>query len=59
MTSRPTPEEIATEEEEWMRTGRIRCHDCGTRVTTRTLETLPDHHCTQRQRARREQEKQK
>lgn len=41
------------EEAEWQRTGRIRCDDCGTMVTTRTLVTLPDHRCTQRQAARR------
>ncbi|NJA56736.1 hypothetical protein [Streptomyces sp. NEAU-H3] len=51
-------EEALTENEErdWCRTGKIRCQDCGTRVHTKTLETLPAHGCTQRQRARRERE---
>ncbi|MGW2740668.1 hypothetical protein ACWC4D_41570 [Streptomyces sp. NPDC001288] len=42
------------EERDWHRTGRIRCDDCGTSVRTRTLESLPEHRCSQRQRARRE-----
>ncbi|WP_327066823.1 hypothetical protein [Kitasatospora sp. NBC_01302] len=58
MNPTPTPDEIAAEESEWMRTGRIRCHDCGARVTTRTLETLPDHQCSRRQQARSEREAQ-
>lgn len=41
------------EERDWQRTGRIRCSDCGTMVRTQTLETLPDHRCTERQRGRR------
>ncbi|MEV7770516.1 hypothetical protein [Kitasatospora sp. NPDC086791] len=45
-------DQIAAEEAEWQRTGRIRCSDCHTMVTTRTLETLPDHSCTRRQAAR-------
>ncbi|GAA4824290.1 hypothetical protein [Streptomyces ziwulingensis] len=44
------------EERDWERTGRIPCADCGTMVHTRTLETLPAHNCTARQRARRERE---
>ncbi|WP_329142892.1 hypothetical protein OIU91_04395 [Streptomyces sp. NBC_01456] len=44
------------EEREWQRTGRIRCSDWGTIVRTETLETLPDHRCSQRQQARREHE---
>ncbi|WP_121701527.1 hypothetical protein [Streptomyces sp. E5N298] len=44
------------EEREWERTGRIPCSDCGTMVRTETLETLPTHNCTARQRARRERE---
>lgn len=44
------------EERDWCRTGRIPCHDCGTNVRTKTLETLPEHRCTQRQQARRDQE---
>ncbi|MFF2383741.1 hypothetical protein [Streptomyces sp. NPDC058108] len=47
---------IEDEEREWLRTGRIPCSDCGTRVRTTTLETLPDHQCSQRQHARRERE---
>lgn len=43
------------EERDWYRTGRIPCSDCGTMVRTETLETLPEHRCAQRQRARREQ----
>lgn len=44
------------EERDWYRTGRIPCHDCGTTVRTKTLETLPEHHCAQRQSARRERQ---
>ena len=44
---------IENEERDWYRTGRIRCADCGTRVQTRTLESLPEHRCSQMQRARR------
>lgn len=44
------------EERDWYRTGRIPCHDCGTTVRTKTLETLPEHRCIQRQQARRERE---
>ncbi|MYU24663.1 hypothetical protein [Streptomyces sp. SID8352] len=44
---------IENEERDWWRTGRIRCADCGTMLRTKTLETLPPHNCTQRQRARR------
>lgn len=44
------------EELNWERTGRITCSDCGTLVRTQTLETLPPHHCTARQRFRRERE---
>ncbi|MFJ9771187.1 hypothetical protein ACIRVF_08080 [Kitasatospora sp. NPDC101157] len=47
-------EQIAAEEAEWRRTGRIRCSDCHTMVPTRTLETLPDHGCSRRQAARRQ-----
>jgi hypothetical protein len=44
---------IENEERDWYRTGRITCSDCGTMVRTKTLETLPPHNCTERQRARR------
>jgi hypothetical protein len=44
---------IENEERDWFRTGRIPCSDCGTLVRTETLETLPAHNCTARQRARR------
>ncbi|MFF8932396.1 hypothetical protein ACF1AO_34600 [Streptomyces longwoodensis] len=44
------------DELDWQRTGRIQCADCGTSVRTRTLESLPEHRCTERQRARRERE---
>ncbi|MFD7995534.1 hypothetical protein [Streptomyces mexicanus] len=47
---------IENEERDWYRTGQIRCVDCDTMVRTRTLETLPPHRCTERQRARRERE---
>lgn len=40
------------EEEEWQRTGRISCDDCGTLVKTDTLESLPEHGCLARQRTR-------
>ncbi|MYR75155.1 MULTISPECIES: hypothetical protein [unclassified Streptomyces] len=43
---------IENEERDWYRTGRIPCSDCGTMVRTKTLETLPPHGCTDRQRAR-------
>ncbi|GAA4824270.1 hypothetical protein [Streptomyces ziwulingensis] len=45
------------EEREWERTGLIPCSDCGTVVRTTTLETLPAHGCTARQRAARTTEK--
>ncbi|MFJ3984469.1 hypothetical protein [Streptomyces fungicidicus] len=45
---------IENEERDWVRTGRVSCADCGTLVRTRTLESLPGHRCTERQRARRE-----
>ncbi|WP_329616470.1 hypothetical protein OG244_28490 [Streptomyces brevispora] len=44
------------EEHDWYRTGRIPCHDCGTTVSTTTLETLPEHRCAQRQRARNDRD---
>ena len=47
---------VENEERDWQHTGIIPCSDCGTRVRTQTLETLPFHNCTQRQRARRESE---
>jgi hypothetical protein len=47
---------IENEEREWIRTGRISCADCGTLVRTRTLESLPEHRCIERQRARRERD---
>lgn len=47
---------IENEERDWIRTGRIPCSDCGTMVRTETLETLPAHNCTARQRARRQRE---
>lgn len=34
-------------------TGTVRCDDCGARVRPRTLESLPEHGCVERQRARR------
>jgi hypothetical protein len=34
--------------------GGVLCDDCGTRLRPRTLESLPEHGCTERQRARRE-----
>lgn len=43
------------DERDWERTGRIPCSDCGTLVRTKTLESLPPHNCTARQRARPEQ----
>ncbi|MYX67374.1 hypothetical protein K388_05568 [Streptomyces sp. KhCrAH-43] len=45
---------IENEERDWYRTGRIPCSDCGTLVATKTLETLPEHRCADRQKARRE-----
>ncbi|MEU4051254.1 hypothetical protein AB0F09_18905 [Streptomyces olivaceus] len=47
---------IENEERDWHCTGLIPCSDCGTVVRTKTLETLPAHNCTARQRARRERE---
>ncbi|MFF6966282.1 hypothetical protein ACFY9G_23305 [Streptomyces anthocyanicus] len=44
---------VENEERDWIRNGRIPCSDCGTLVRTETLETLPAHNCTTRQRARR------
>lgn len=43
------------EYEEWFRTGKTRCDDCGTLVRCTNLESLPPHRCTERQRARRKQ----
>ncbi|MFJ3882925.1 hypothetical protein ACIPW5_36415 [Streptomyces sp. NPDC090077] len=37
----------------WLVTGEADCADCGTTVRCENLETLPAHHCTQRQGARR------
>lgn len=48
---------IENEERDWERTGRIPCSDCRTLVRTRTLETLPPHNCTERQRRNREENK--
>lgn len=50
-------EAVHQEEREWERTGLISCSDCGTVVRTKTLETLPPHNCTERQRADRAAEK--
>ena len=43
---------VENEERDWYRTGLIPCSDCGTVVRTKTLETLPPHNCTERQRTR-------
>ena len=40
--------------EQWLRTGRLRCADCGARVRCENLTSLPPHQCAERQ-ARREQ----
>ncbi|MFJ3882414.1 hypothetical protein ACIPW5_33845 [Streptomyces sp. NPDC090077] len=37
----------------WLETGTLECADCRTRVRCDNLESLPQHHCTERQRARR------
>ncbi|MFI6512884.1 hypothetical protein ACIBCT_35230 [Streptosporangium sp. NPDC050855] len=34
--------------------GGVLCDDCGKRVRPRSLESLPEHGCTERQHARRE-----
>ncbi|MFJ3089043.1 hypothetical protein [Streptomyces sp. NPDC086838] len=47
---------IENEERDWYRTGRIPCQDCGFTVRTKTLESLPEHGCTQRQQAKQERE---
>lgn len=43
------------DEESWFLTGKVRCADCGTTVRARTLESLPEHRCSERRRSRREQ----
>jgi hypothetical protein len=48
---------VLEEEREWERTGLIRCSDCGTRVRTRTLESLPEHRCIERQQANRSRDR--
>jgi hypothetical protein len=36
-------------EREWQRTGFIHCADCGMRVKTDNLASLPEHGCAERQ----------
>lgn len=45
------------EERDWQRTGVIPCSDCGARVHAITLDSLPEHRCTERQLAHRTREK--
>lgn len=33
--------------------GSVLCEDCGSRVRPRSLESLPEHGCTEREKARR------
>lgn len=40
--------------DDFIKTGSVICDDCGSRVHTRTLESLPPHDCTEQARARRE-----
>lgn len=47
----PSAAGAPTAEEEWHRTGRVTCADCGTKVRTETLESLPPHRCTERSAA--------
>jgi hypothetical protein len=35
-------------------TGTVICDSCGSRVRTRTLVSLPEHRCSERQRLREE-----
>jgi hypothetical protein len=39
--------------DDFIATGSVVCDDCGSRVRTRTLESLPPHNCTERARERR------
>ncbi|MET9339247.1 hypothetical protein [Nonomuraea sp. NPDC003804] len=39
-------------EADFAATGTVLCADCGTRVRPRTLESLPEHRCAERQQAR-------
>ena len=41
---------------DFIATGSVICDNCGSRVRTRTLESLPPHNCTERARARRARE---
>jgi len=48
----PTYDPVA----DFIETGSVICDNCGSRVHTRTLETLPPHNCTERARARKARE---
>ena len=39
---------------DFIENGSVLCDDCGARVRRRTLESLPEHGCVERQRARRD-----
>lgn len=39
---------------DFITTGSVLCDDCGTRVRPKTLASLPEHRCTEKQRARAE-----
>ncbi|AZM93911.1 hypothetical protein [Streptomyces sp. W1SF4] len=47
------PEEEQDRYRQWLATGEVECAACGTTVRCANLESLPDHRCTERQRARR------
>ncbi|MFD0352923.1 hypothetical protein ACFVHW_04125 [Streptomyces sp. NPDC127110] len=53
MAAKQQPEEMQDWYRHWLATGEVECADCGTTVRCENLETLPDHRCTERQRARR------
>lgn len=42
---------------DWLATGHVYCGDCGARVRTRTLETLPPHGCVEREQRQRQMER--
>ena len=38
--------------DDFVATGSVLCDDCGSRVRTQTLESLPPHRCTERRAQR-------
>ncbi|MFF2194303.1 hypothetical protein [Streptomyces sp. NPDC058157] len=49
-TGTDLPEEAQPWHRQRLRIGLVQCADCATTVRCTNLETLPDHHCTERRR---------